>query len=150
MPGYFLIGVYSACRHFYECHILTQWGHWGLNFWLQFIFTLHLRVTEMYLPSKLFCDGWVLSSLSTIIWDVAWIHGHDKFSNIFLNLEYTVLMDKYALFPCFMDLPFHTDFMYKPVCIPVQPLKLEDISVQSLEGPNQSGSNRFSFQDWLL
>lgn len=56
MPGYFLVGVYSACRHFYECRMLTQWGHWGLNFWLQFIFnsTLYLRVLELYPPSKFF------------------------------------------------------------------------------------------------
>lgn len=53
---FFLIGAHSAHRHCGECHILTQWGHWGLNFWLHFIFnsTSHLCITELYPPRALF------------------------------------------------------------------------------------------------
>ena len=155
MPGYFLIGVYSARRHFYEYCILTQWGHWGLNFWLQFIFncTLCVHLTELYPPSRLFlwqssawfilnnhlrcnaepCKSQIFKTLSEL-----WIHCVDK------------QICTVSLFHASSFLyGFHVKgSMYSSAATKIS-VAWRHISVQSLQGAKRSGSNMFSFQDWL-
>lgn len=152
MPGYFLIGVYSAGRHFYECCILTQWGHWGLNFWLQFTFnsTLHLHVTELYPPRKLFL--WQSGSFSIIVWDVIMSNVNPELLRVWnLNtLCWWTKLHSFHISCIFVLYGFHIKAsMYSSTTTTIS-VAWRHISVQSLRGTKWSGLNVFSFKGWLL
>lgn len=113
MPGYFLIGVYAARRHFinatYSHNEVT--GVWTFDCHSFSTLPYTSTLQNCTRPASWSCDSKVLGSFSASIWDVMLSHAYPKFLRLCLNLKYTVLTDKCALFPCFMHLLFCMVFL---------------------------------------